>query len=239
MGKKMLSLWQRARGDLRAVPGVVTTLFCVAVIVMNLMANKTIYQAGIVAADGGILLSWLAFMCMDVVTKAFGQRTATTLSFFALGTNLFVSLILYVCSAIPTETDYTALNAIFSGTWFILLSSSVAFIVSAAVNNAVNEWVGRFFRKNPYGKTAYAASSYISTFVGQFVDNFIFAGMTFMIFAPIYWDGFCWTLSQCVTCSLIGAVLELIMEIVFSPLGYLLLDKWRKEGICGGREAAR
>ena len=233
------SLWRKARADLRAVPGTVTTLFCVSVIVMNLLANKTIYQSGFVAADGGILLSWLAFMCMDVITKAFGQRTATTVSFFALAVNLFVSLVFYLCSVIPTETDYTAFNTIFGGTWFILLSSSVAFLVSAIVNNALNENIGRRFRKNPDGKLAYAVRSYVSTFVGQFVDNFIFAGLTFMVFAPIYWGGFSWTLPQCITCSLIGAALELIMEVVFSPLGYLVLEKWRKEGICGKEAEAQ
>ncbi|MBR2823728.1 MAG: queuosine precursor transporter [Clostridia bacterium] len=232
MKAKGLSLWRQAQRDLRAVPGDVVSLFCVSIIVMNLLANKTIYQAGIVAADGGILLSWLAFMCMDVVTKAFGKRIATTLSVFALGMNLFVSLIFCLCSIIPTETDYSGFNTIFGGTWFILLSSSVAFLLSAIVNNSVNESVGRHFRKEPDGRLAYITRSYVSTFVGQFVDNFVFAGLTFMVFAPIYWDGFSWTLSQCVTCSLIGAVLELMMEVLFSPLGYLLLEKWRKEGIC-------
>ena len=232
MNTEGLSFRQRAGRDLRAVPGEVTSLFCVTVIVMNLLANKTIYQVGSVAADGGILLSWLAFMCMDVVTKGFGQRTATTLSVFALGVNLFVSLIFYLCSIIPTETDYSAFNTIFGGTWFILLSSSIAFLLSAIVNNSVNEAVGRYFRKNPDGKAAYVTRSYVSTFIGQFVDNFVFAGLTFMVFAPNYWDGFCWTLPQCITCSLIGAGLELIMEVIFSPLGYLLLEKWRKEGIC-------
>jgi len=232
MNTKGLSLWQKAQRNLRAVPGEITSLFCISVIVMNLLANKTIYQVGIVAADGGILLSWLAFMCMDVVTKGFGQRTATTLSVFALGINLFVSLIFYLCSVIPTETDYSGFNTIFGGTWFILLSSSIAFLLSAIVNNSVNEGIGRYFRKNPDGKLAYITRSYVSTFIGQFVDNFVFAGLTFMVFAPIYWDGFSWTLPQCITCSLIGAVLELIMEVIFSPLGYELLKKWRREGIC-------
>ena len=232
MNAKGHSLWRQAQRDLRSVPGEITALFCVSVIVMNLLANKTIYQAGITAADGGLLLSWLSFMCMDVVTKGFGQRTATTLSVFALGMNLFVSLVFYLCSIIPTETDYSGFNTIFGGVWFILLSSSVAFLLSAIMNNSVNEFIGRYFRKDPDGKLAYITRSYVSTFIGQFVDNFIFAGLTFMVFAPIYWDGFSWTLSQCVTCSLIGAVLELIMEVIFSPLGFMLLEKWRKEGIC-------
>ena len=233
---KRPSLWQTAKADLRLVPGVLTALFCISVIIMNLLANKTIYQAGVIAADGGILISWLAFLCMDIVTKALGQRVAATLSVFALMTNLFVCVIFYLVSAIPTETDYTAFNMIFASTCFILLSSSVAFITSAFVNIALNAAIGRCFRKKPDGKAAYVTRSYISTFVDQFWDNFVFASLTFMVFAPVYWDGFRWTLPQCVTCSLIGAVLELIMEVIFSPIGYYVLRQWRKEGVCPPRK---
>ena len=225
------SVLQTAKEDLRRVPSVVTALFCIAVVSMNLLANKTIYQSEILALDGGLLISWLAFLCMDIVTKAFGQRTATTLSVFALLTNLLACLIYFAASAIPTETDYAAFNMIFGGTWFILLSSSIAFITSAVLNNGINAAVGRRFRRNPDGKLAFAARSYISTFIGQFWDNFVFAALTFMVFAPVYWDGFRWTLTQCLTCSLLGALLELLMEIIFSPLGYMVLKWWRREGI--------
>ena len=227
-----------ARDDLRRVPSVITAFFCVAVVSMNLLANKTIYQSELLALDGGLLISWAAFLCMDIVTKAFGQRTATTLSVFALLTNLMACLVYYAASIIPTETDYAAFNTIFGGTWFILLSSSIAFIASAVLNNALNAAIGRRFRKNPDGKLAFAARSYISTFVAQFSDNFIFAALTFMLFAPIYWDGFHWTLTQCLTCSLLGAVLELLTEVVFSPIGYMVLKRWRQEGFCRGEAEA-
>ena len=233
------SVLRTMKNDLRRVPSVVTALFCVSVIVMNLLANKTIYQSGAVAADGGILISWLAFMCMDIVTKAFGPGTANTLSVFALLTNLFVSLVFYLVSIIPTETDYTAFNTIFGGTWFILLSSSIAFITSAFVNNFTNAALGRLFRKNPDGKLAYAVRSYGSTMVGQMWDNFVFAALTFMVFAPVYWNGFSWTWTQCLTCSLIGAVLELVTEILFSPFGYMILRRWNEEEICGAEGKVR
>lgn len=236
---KRTSVLQTAKVNLRRVPGVVTALFCISVIIMNLMANKTIYQSGIIAADGGILISWLTFLCMDIVTKAMGQRVAVTMSVFALLTNLFVCVIFFAVSIIPTETDYSAFNTIFTSTWFILLSSSVAFITSALVNIILNAAIGRGFRKNPDGKLAFVTRSYISTFVGQFLDNFVFAALTFMVFAPVYWDGFSWTLPQCITCSLIGAVLELVMEVIFSPLGYLVLKQWQRDGVCpSGKEAA-
>ena len=230
---KEAALFSRARKDLRRVPATVASMFVVSVVVMNLLANKTVYQSGILALDGGFFVSWAAFMSMDIVTKAFGQRTANTLSVFALLTNLVMCGIFYLVSAIPTETDYTAFNEIFGGTWFILLSSSVAFLTSAILNNTINEAIGRRFRNNPDGMLAYAVRSYVSTFIGQFWDNLVFAVLTFRVFAPVYWDGFSWTWVQCLTCSLVGAVAELLMEVIFSPAGYAVVRKWQREGIIG------
>ena len=221
---------------LNRIPAVVTVLFTVSVIMMNLLANKTVYQSRFLALDGGVLISWLSFLCMDMVTKAFGPKAATKLSVFAMLINLLVAAVFYVASVIPSNAgeDYSALNAIFGGTWFILLSSSVAFLTSAVINNFLNFAIGQGFRKNPDGKLAFVTRCYISTFVGQFCDNLVFALLTFTVFAPIFWDGFHWTVLQCVTCSLFGAGLELVMEIVFSPFGYLVLKKWKKEGIGEG-----
>ena len=111
------------------------------------------------------------------------------------------------------------------------VKSTVAFLASAVINNFLNWTVGKAFRKNPNGKAAFVARSYISTFVGQFCDNLIFALLTFTVFAPIFWDGFHWTVLQCVTCSLLGAGLELVMEIVFSPIGYAVLKRWERDGV--------
>ena len=61
---------------LRSIPAVVTALFTISVVTMNILANKTIYQSEWLAIDGGILVSWLSFLCMDVVTKAFGPSAS-------------------------------------------------------------------------------------------------------------------------------------------------------------------
>lgn len=231
MNRELKTVWADTKLLFRSVPSVVTALFTVSVVVMNILANKTIYQHGWFAVDGGILVSWLSFMCMDVVTKAFGPKAATKLSVFAVAVNTFVCIVFYVVSIIPTEADFTAFNTVIGGTWFILLSSTVAFLSSALVNNFLNWGIGKLFSENPDGKLAYVTRCYVSTFIGQFVDNLTFAALTFMVFATIYWDGFCWTPVQCVTCSLVGAGLELLMEVVFSPIGYVLLKKWDEEGV--------
>lgn len=220
---------------LRSVPATVVTLLVVSVISMNLLANKTLLQLDWIALDGGILISWLSFMCMDMVTKHFGPKAANRLTVLAAMINLLVCVIFFVASAIPSNAgDYGEFDRIFGGTWFILLGSTVAFLCSAIINNFLNFLVGKAFVKNPDGRAAYAARSYISTFIGQFLDNFIFSVIVFVFFAPIFWNGFHWTILQCTMCALTGAVAELIMSVAFSPIGYKITKKWQKNAV--GRE---
>lgn len=217
---------------LRSIPSTVVSLFVVSVICMNLLANKTIIQTKYIVLDGGILISWISFMCMDIITKYFGPKASNKVAVLASAINLLTCLIFYVASIIPSDAnDYTALNEILGGTWFILLGSTIAFLLSAVINNLINWLIGKAFYNNPDGKAAYAAQSYISTFIGQFMDNLIFSVIVFMIFAPIYWNGFCWTLLQCTMCALTGAIAELIMEIVFSPIGYSIIKKWKEQNV--------
>lgn len=217
---------------LRCIPSTVVSLFVVSVICMNLLANKTLYQADWIALDGGILISWLSFMCMDIITKYFGPKASNKVAILASVINLLTCLIFYIASIIPSNAaDYTALNETLGGTWFILLGSTVAFIISAIINNFLNWTIGKAFRKNPNSKLAYAARTYISTVIGQFMDNLIFSVIVFVFFAPIFWDGFHWTVLQCTICALTGAVAELIMEIIFSPFGFRIVKKWEKHNI--------
>jgi uncharacterized integral membrane protein (TIGR00697 family) len=217
---------------LRCIPATAVTLFVVSVICMNLLANKTLVQLDFIALDGGILISWLSFMCMDIITKHFGPKASNKISVLACGINILTCLIFFVASSIPSNAaDYTAFNGIFGGTWFILLGSTVAFISSAVLNNMLNFAISSAFRKNPNGKMAYATSVYISTFIGQFFDNFLFSVIVFVGFAPIYWNGFHWTVTQCAVCALTGAVAELFMEIIFSPIGYRITKKWRENNV--------
>ena len=209
---------------LRSVPPLIVSLLILSVVGMNLLANKSI-DTGVdwLALDCGILFSWLTFLCMDVLTHCYGPKAATALSFTALVLNLFMALIFFLASRIPgvwgesfvegsEDVINSALDNTFGGTWFIILGSSVAFLASAVLNNFLNYGIGRLLRRKQ-GFGVFAARSYISTFLAQFADNLIFALLVSQLF-------FGWTLVQCLTCALTGAVLELLFEVFFSPIGY-------------------
>ena len=214
------------RDLMRRVPPMVVSLLFLSIVGMNLLANKSI-NTGVdwLALDCGILFSWLTFLCMDILTQGFGPKAATMLSVAALGMNLFMALIFFIASRIPgvwgesfvegsEEILNTALNNTFGGTWFIILGSSVAFLVSAAINNFLNYGIGTKLEENR-GFGGVAVLAYVSTFVAQFADNLVFALLVSKVF-------FGWSLLQCFTCALTGAVLELLFEVFFSPLGYRL-----------------
>lgn len=221
---------------LRSVPGALTAFFVLSVFAMNLLANKSInLPVDWLALDCGILVSWFVFLAMDIVTKHFGAKAATELSVFAIAVELVFCLIFFLASLIAgtwsasyvagsEEAINNALDGTFGGTWYVLAGSTAAFVVSAFVNNFTNAGIGKLFTKKPDGAAAYFCRSYISTAIGQFVDNMIFSLLVSHFF-------FGWSLLQCVTCSLTGMVAELICEALFSGVGYAVCGKWKKEKV--------
>ena len=219
----------------RSIPSLTVTLFIVATISMNLLANKSItLPFSWLALDCGFIVSWIIFLCMDMVTRRFGPKAATFLSILSIVVNLFAGLIFYIASLIPgvwgesyvdgSETVInTALDHTFGGTWYILLGSTIAFLISAIVNNFLNWYIGKLFKKDQ-GFAIYACRTYISTGIGQFVDNLVFALIVSHTF-------FGWTLTQCIYCAFAGAIFELLSEVIFSPIGYRVSTRWKEDGV--------
>ena len=231
--KKTIREWKAL---LHSVPALFFAIFASSVIIMNLLANKSInLPIDWLALDCGIIVSWISFLCMDVTVRRFGPKAATMLSVTAVFVNLMACIIFFAGSLISgiwaesyvegsEDLINTALDNTFGGTWYVLLGSTIAFIVSAIVNNLINYAVGRAFKKRPDSFMAFAMRSYVSTAVGQFTDNIVFALLVSHVF-------FGWTLLQCVTCALTGMIVELLCEVVFSPAGFAISRKWQKENI--------
>ena len=209
---------------LSTIHPLILTMAVLSCVGMNLLANKSI-DTGLswLALDCGLLLSWLAFLSMDVATHCYGPRAATAMSLVALVLNLMMVVAFFVASKVPGswgesfvpeggELINQALDNTFGGTWFIILGSSIAYAVSAVLNNFLNWCIGeRLGERKGFG--TFALRSYISTMSAQFADNITFALIVSRTF-------FGWTLLQCVTCAITGALLELLFEVLFSPLGY-------------------
>lgn len=237
MAQKLKNEIYEFRLLLRELPAFVTAAFVLSVFSMNLLANKSITMPfSWLALDCGIIVSWFAFLAMDLVTKHFGPKAATQLSLFAIALSLLFSMIFCIGAVIPGQWSQAgengdlvniALDRTFGGTWYVIAGSALAFVLSAAVNNFTHWAVASLFRKKPDGAAAFFCSTYVSTAIGQFSDNLIFSLAVSRVF-------FGWTWIQCLSCSLTGMLAELLFEVVFSYNGFLVSKKWSSRHI--GRE---
>jgi len=221
---------------LRAIPSLLLVCFVLSVFVMNLLANKSInLNVNWLALDAGFIVSWICFLAMDMISQYFGLKAANEITVLGIIVNLIICLIFYIGSIIPGTWGESyvegseavinqALDNTFAGTWYVILGSMVAFLVSSVIDNSINYLLGKAFKKNPNSLLAYITRSYVSTMIGQFIDNLLFAFIVSYVF-------FGWSPLQCVTCSLTGMVLELLCEAIFSFFGFKVVKKWKNEEI--------
>ena len=223
---------------LRNIPSIVAALFFLSVVAMNLLANKELFSTDWLALDCGFTLSWISFLLMDMICKRFGAKAAMKLSVAALAVNLCVCGIFWLLSLTPghwgeyyswldsdpaaAQAADLALNRTVGGSWYVVLGSALAMLVSSAVNSLSNHLIARRLKRNNFG--SFALRSFCSTALAQFVDNLIFATVVSHVF-------FGWTWTQVLVCSLTGALMELLCEVVFSPLGYRMARQWEEEKV--------
>jgi len=233
----MKKLLTQVKDALRAIPGMVTAIFILSVVSMNLLANKSVFNLPWLASTAGIFVSWISFLCMDAVCKRFGAKTATILNTVAMLANLLTAVMYMLIVKIPgiwaasyagaTEEISTAINngldATLASTWYVVIGSALAMFLGGVTNSVVNKFVGKHVdKKDTYG--GFAIRSFLSTAAGQFVDNFVFALFVSYVF-------FGWTWKQVLVCSFMMMLLELAFEVVFSPIGYRLAKNWKKDQV--------
>ena len=217
---------------LRSIPSATVALFVVSVVVMNLLANKELVSLPWLALDCGVSVSWVSFLCMDMICKRFGARASVEVSVLAEGINLAVCALFWLMSLTPgmwgayydtgsLEVN-AALNATFGGSWYVVLGSSLAMLCSSFVNSHLNQFIGHLTDNGSFA--TFALRSYVSTGVGQLVDNLVFAIVVSHVF-------FGWTWLQVITCSITGALAELACAVLLSPVGFKVAAGWEREGV--------
>lgn len=216
---------------LHTIPSWVLTLFVVSIISMNVFANKSInLSVSWLALDCGMIFAWAPFLCMDIVVKHFGPKASIRLTILSVLISVAMSVMFFFGGIIPGTWGEafngdmiminTALDNTVKGNWYIVFGSTLAFIVAGIVNSITNHLVGVLCKKDTF--RVFAARTYISTFIGQFIDNLVFSLVVSQVL-------FGWSLIQCITCAITGALCELLLEVVFSPVGWKICNKWKND----------
>lgn len=198
--------------------------------------------------DAGIIVSWIGFLVGDLLVKAFGSKNAIRINIASLGLSLFVSLLLVGVAHVPgtwspvfSETLNTkfshvlaadfagiingSLNEVIGNVWYVILGSAAATFVGILVNNITHGvLLNKMIKKHGDHYFGYFVAAGASTVFGQVIDNIVFALLVGVNF-------FGWSLFSVLMCSLLGGLVELVAEMLFTPLTYKISKNWEKNRI--------
>lgn len=221
---------------LRSVPSMVISVFILSVVCMNLLAGRELYRSDYFCINSGLALSWISFLCMDCICKRFGAKASVKISLVAIVVNILSAVIFkllvmtpghwaaYYSSPDAAVGEYinAGIDATFGSTWYVVMGSAVAMLVSSIVNSLLNQAIGRIADRGGY--KGFASRSLFSTCAAQWVDNFVFSVMVSHVF-------FGWNWMQVIICSTTSMIIELVLEAIFSPVGYRISDLWEKDNV--------
>lgn len=214
----MKGILKESLEQVKKVPSLLFTLYCVCLILMNLCATKPLVNNDYIAIDCGLIASWLPFMIMDIVTRIYGSRTSIFISFVALAVNFFACFILLLVALVPYEwalNDYGT----FVG-WWVISVSTLATMCGAIVNSVLHEKI-YLSKKDKKSFLSFLSGSLPSTLIAQFVDNIIFCFFFTYIASSIgIWGMQKLTVLALINFALIQTLFELIIEFITSPFAY-------------------
>lgn len=199
-----------------------------------------------IVQDAGILVSWMGFLVGDLLVKAFGSKNAIRINITSLVLSLFISLLLIGVANVPGEWSPIwngalnpsfdpasgeallingALNEVIGNVWYVIIGSAAATFVGILVNNITHGVIlNKMIKKHGDKYFGYFMAAGASTVFGQVIDNIVFAVLVGMPF-------FGWSPFSVLMCSLLGGAVELVAEMIFTPLTYKISQNWAKNKI--------
>ena len=206
----------------KIITGVIAFYF-LGSIMMNILTMKTIQIGSISVFTCGIMLTPLVFACNDILTECMGKKFAFKVILIAAGINLAWSLLCAVAIALPANNEYIAdcFKTILGSTWRITSASIIAYIGGGYINNVI---MAKMHEK--HGEKHYYARAIVSTWFGQLFDDYLFV---FLAFAPFGISEIENPWSAILTVPLISAIVETIIEAIFTPASKKVCDVIKRE----------
>lgn len=201
---------------------VISTSFCVIVILSNVFSTKMVVLPWIkLCVPTGLMIYPLTFLISDLVTEIFGAKRARLMIYMAIGMNLLslgiIQIVLHLAAKMAEEQ--LVFQTVLSFCSIRFFSSLTAYAVSQVVDvqlyAAIKRWTGSkwlWLRNN--GSTA----------ISQLID-------TIIIDLLFLWWGLGMSITDVFPVMLFSYLYKAIFSFVCTPLFYLLVflirDKWR------------
>lgn len=188
-------------------------LFCVCLIVSNLIEIKTV-DIGFATITAGMVVFPLSYIINDCIVEVYGFRKARTVIWLGFAMNLLVTLFLQFAILLPGADSWQsqdAMEALYGTVPRILGASFVAFLCGSMVNALVMSKM-----KVASGGRHFSLRAIVSTLWGEGTDSIIFFPLAFGGILP-------WR--EIVSLIVAQALLKTAYEIVILPVTLKVVKK--------------
>ena len=156
---------------------ILTLLFCVCLIVSNLMEIKPV-PLGPLTITAGVVVFPVSYIINDCLVELYGFRKARMVIWLGFAANLLVSILLQIGILLPGASEWhgqEAMTLIFGAVPRIFAASFIAFLCGSLVN----AWVmARMKASSPDGRR-FTLRAMVSTLWGEGTDSLIFFPIAF------------------------------------------------------------
>ena len=195
---------------------IILAVFAAILLISNLAGTKLI-AFGSIITDGGAILFPISYILGDVLTEIYGYKYARRAIWVGLGVMLLAVLCFTIVRYMPPAPEYTAQASYEAVLGFfprIVAASLAAFLTGSFLNS----FVLAKLKVKTKGKKLWLRLIG-STVVGELCDTVVFA---FVAFGGILQG------MNMVTYILIGWIFKTVVEIVFLPITYRVIDKMQQ-----------
>lgn len=154
-----------------------TVLFCVCLIVSNLMEIKTV-SLGPLTITAGFMVFPISYILNDCIVEIYGFARARLVIWLGFAMNLFASLLLQMAVWLPGSPEWSGQDAmalVFGAAPRIFIASFTAFLCGSMVN----AYVMSRMKSSAGGNGSFSLRAVVSTLWGESVDSAIFFPIAF------------------------------------------------------------
>lgn len=199
---------------------ILAVLFCVCLIVANLMEIKTI-DLGPLTITAGVIVFPISYIINDCIVEIYGFARARFVIWLGFAMNLLVTILLHVGLWLPGNADWhgqEAMQLVFGAVPRILLASFTAFICGSMVNAYIMSRM-RLKANADSGSRSFSMRAIASTLFGEGTDSLIFFPLAFGGILP--WPAV-------ITLILTQTILKTLYEILILPVTIRIVSRLRR-----------
>lgn len=193
-----------------------TLLFCVCLIIANLVEIKTV-DLGWFTITAGFIVFPVSYIINDCIVEIYGFRKARLAIWAGFAASVLVSLMLQIAIWLPGGSNWNSQDAmvtIYGAVPRIMAASFIAFICGSMVNAMIMSMM-----KRKHGRSRFSLRAILSTLFGEGTDSIVFFPIAFAGILPT---------STIVSLIVTQTLLKTLYEILVLPVTMRVVKTLRK-----------